>query len=130
MNSRVESLMNDYYDALTAHNAKLAFVYNSLAEIWGKSKKPKTIQLVEEKDYTNGKAVIFNNEKYYVTALELTKDEVKVHLRNHIVDFFIADEICWYGNHEITRLIIDEMAKHLGYGFEPVIEDKKKKKRK
>ena len=122
--------MNDYYDALTKHNASLAFTYNCLTEIWGKSKKPKKIQLVEEKDHTNGRAVIFNNEKYYVTALELTKDEVKVKLMNHHVDFFIADEICWYGNHDIKCLIIDEVSKHLGYMLEPEEEENDNKKKK
>ena len=107
--------MDGYYDSLTKHKLELENAYNHLIEIWEKSKKAKSIQLVDERDYTSGKAVIYNNDKYYIIALELVKGGVHVHLRNHATDLFIADEICWYGNHDIKTLVIDEIARHLGY---------------
>jgi hypothetical protein len=120
--------MDNYYDALTAHRIKLDIVYNELADIWGKSKRPKVIKLADENDYTTGYPVIYNREKYYVIALELKKDEVLIHLQNHNTDMFIADEICWYGNHDLKTLVIDEVSKHLGYCLEEITEPKKKKK--
>ena len=122
--------MDNYYDALTAHRIKLDIVYNELAEIWGKSKKPKVIRLADENDYTTGYPVIYNREKYYVIALELKKDEVLIHLQNHNTDMFIADEICWYGNHDLKTLVIDEVSKHLGYNIEIGGENKEGKKKK
>ena len=46
--------MYGYYDALTAHKIKLDNIYNTLAEMWGKSKKPKIITLADDKEYENG----------------------------------------------------------------------------
>ena len=128
--TRLEKLMDDYYDTLTAHKIKLDIVYNTLVDIWGKSKKPKTIKLAEEKEYTNGIPVIFNREKLYVVELYLTKDEVHIHLCNHQTDTFVVNEIQWYGNHDLKTLVIDEVAKHLGYSFEIGGENKETKKKK
>lgn len=130
MNSKLDKIMDSYYDTLVKHKALLDVTYNNLVELWGKSKKAKQIQFVEEKNYTNGKPIIFRNDKYYVVGLELSKDEVKIHLVNHVVDFAIADEICWYGNYDLKTLVIDEVAKHLGYLLEPEEENKQKKKKK
>ena len=121
--TRLDKIMNDYYDSLSAHRIKLDVVYNELTEIWGKSKKPKTIKLADDKDYKTGYPVIYNNDKYYVTCLELKKDEVLIHLTNQSVDFFIADEICWYGNHDLKTLVINEVSKHLGYLIGEVEDD-------
>ena len=126
--TKLDKLMDNYYDALTAHRIKLDVIYNELTSIWEKSKKPKTIKLSEENDYTTGYPVIYNREKYYVVALELKKDEVLIHIQNHNTDLFIADEICWYGNHDIKTLVIDKVSKHLGYCLEEITEPKKKKK--
>jgi len=110
--------MDGYYDALTAHKIKLDNVYNTLAEMWGKSKKPKTITLAEDKEYEKGVPIIFKREKYYVTELKLSKNEVHIGLRNFNTDYWLVDEILWYGNHDLKTLVIDEVAKHLGYNLE------------
>lgn len=122
--------MNDYYDSLTKHKIDLDIVYNSLIDIWGKSKKPKTITFVEEKNYKDGTPIIFEKEKFYVVGLTLTKDQVHIHLCNHQTETFVVDEIKWYGNHDLKTLIIDEVAKHLGYNVETGGEEKKQKKKK
>jgi hypothetical protein len=122
--------MDNYYDALTAHRIKLDIVYNELADIWGKNKRPKVIRLADENDYTTGYPVIYNREKYYVIALELKKDEVLIHLQNHNTDMFIADEICWYGNHDLKTLVINEVSKHLGYLIGEVENDNTNNKKK
>lgn len=116
--TKLEKLMDEYYDTLTVHKAKLDLIYNTLTEIWGESKLPKTITLVDEKEYEKGKAIIFNNEKYHVVKLELTKGEVHIGLRNFNTDYWLVDEILWYSNHDLKTLVIDEVAKHLGYNLE------------
>lgn len=110
--------MDGYYDALTAHKIKLDNIYNTLAEMWGKSKKPKIITLADDKEYENGTPIIFNREKYYVTELKLSKSEVHIGLRNFNTDYWLVDEILWYSNHDLKTLVIDEVAKHLGYNLE------------
>ena len=127
--TKLDKLMNSYYDALSAHKIALDNIYNHLAEMWGKSKKPKKIVLADAKNYTDGFPVIYNKDKFYVIALEMGNSEVKIHLMNHATDFFIADEICWYSNHDIKTLVIDEVSKHLGYMLEPEEENTKKKKK-
>lgn len=128
--TKLEKVMDDYYNQLTSHKASLDYVYNTLCEIWGKSKKSKKIQLVPEENYTDGQPVIFNKEKYYVIALELVKDQVHIQLRNFQTDEYVVDEIRWYGNHELKTLVIDEIAKHLGYLLTPGIPETKKNKNK
>ena len=122
--------MDSYYDALTAHRLKLDTTYNLLADIWGKSKKTKKINIADENDYTTGYPVIYNREKYYIVTLELNKGEVLIELQNHNTDMLIADEICWYGNHDIKTFVINEVSNHLGYDIEIGGENKEDKKNK
>jgi len=118
--TKLDKIMDGYYDALTKHKINLDNVYNALVDIWSKSKKEKKIILATEKDYEQGYPVIYAGDKFYVVELDLFKDEVRINLRNFQTDMFIADEICWYGNHELKTLVIDKVAEHLGYkdGFE------------
>ena len=128
--TKLDKVMDDYYNQLTSHKASLDYVYNILCEIWGKSKKPKKIKLVEEENYTDGQPIIFNREKYYVVALELVKDQVHIQLRNFQTDEYVVDEIRWYGNHDLKTLVINEVSKHLGYLLTPGIPETKKNKKK
>ena len=127
--TKLDSLMNNYYDLLTAHKAQLDRIYNMLIEIWSTSRKPKKIKLAEEKNYENGVPIIYNKEKYYVIGFELTKDNIHVSLRNFSTDCLLIDELLWYNNHELKTLIIDEVSKHLGYNLEfgGTIKNNKKK---
>lgn len=125
--------MDGYYDVLTAHKIKLDNIYNTIAEMWEESEKPRTITLAEDNDYQKGVPIIFKGEKYYVTELRLNNAEVHIGLRNFNTDYWLIDEILWYGNHDLKILVIDEVAKHLGYSFEigeKISDDKKKKKKK
>ena len=116
--TKLDSLMNNYYDLLTAHKAQLDRIYNMLIEIWSTSKKPKKIIFAEEKNYEDGIPIIFKREKYYVIGLELTKDNINISLRNYNTDSLLIDELLWYNNHELKTLIIDEVSRHLGYDIE------------